>query len=169
MNFANILSEQLTKPLCYVYTMPDSSFVWVYYEQRRHRTGTSCSHTSNIIIALNFFTCLRKHGKFRFASWNCFYRASKSGRNTDMEGWKRIGKFPPRFVFIFIYLFMLLIAAFIWQARIGCYVNGLIDVKEKLKILKSFLTTQAEIKPSCHHVSWGEIVQILPQKHSNNT
>ena len=41
--------------------MPDSSFVWVYYEQRRHRTGTSCSHTSNIIIALNFFTCLRKN------------------------------------------------------------------------------------------------------------
>ena len=30
--------------------------------------------------------------------------------------------------------------------------NGLIDVKEKLKILKSFLKTQAEIKPSCHHV-----------------
>ena len=58
---------------------------------------------------------------------------------------------------------MLFIAAFIWQARIGCYSNGLIDVKEKLKILKRFLTTQAEIKPSCHHMSWGEIVQILPQ------
>ena len=64
---------------------------------------------------------------------------------------------------------MLLIAAFIWQARIGCYGNGLIDIKEKLKILTIFLTTQAEIKPSCHHMLWGEIVQILPQKHSNNT
>ena len=30
---------------------------------------------------------------------------------------------------------MLFIAAFIWQARTGRYGNGLIDVKEKLKIL----------------------------------
>ena len=52
--------------ICYLYTMPDSSLGWVYYEQQRHRTETSCSHTSNIIIALNFLTCLRKHGKFRF-------------------------------------------------------------------------------------------------------
>ena len=80
----------------------------LFYSILWHGTGTSCSHTSNIIIALNFFTCLRKHGKLRFASWNCFYRASKSGRNTDMEGWKRIGEFPPRFVFIFIYLCSLL-------------------------------------------------------------
>ena len=31
---------------------------------------------------------------------------------------------------------LLVISAFIWQARIGCYGNGLIDVKEKPQILK---------------------------------
>ena len=31
---------------------------------------------------------------------------------------------------------LLVIAAFIWQARIGLYANGLMDVQEKPKILK---------------------------------
>ena len=147
--------------------MPDSSFVWVYYEQRRHRTGTSCSHTSNIIIALNFFPCLRKHGKFRFPRWNCFYRASKSGRNTHMEGWKRIGKFPPTFVFIFIYLCSLLPPLFDKQG-LDATVTVWLTSKKNSTDPERFLTTQAEIKPSCHHILW-EIVQILPHKHSNNT
>jgi len=33
---------------------------------------------------------------------------------------------------------LLVIAAFIWQKRIGCYGNGLIDVEDKPKILKRF-------------------------------
>ena len=33
---------------------------------------------------------------------------------------------------------LLVIATFIWQARIGCCGNSLIDVKEKPKILKPF-------------------------------
>ena len=33
---------------------------------------------------------------------------------------------------------LLVIDAFIWQARTGCYGNGLIDVEEKPRILKRF-------------------------------
>ena len=33
---------------------------------------------------------------------------------------------------------LLVITAFIWETRIGCYGNGLIDVEEKPKILERF-------------------------------
>ena len=42
---------------------------------------------------------------------------------------------------------LLIIAAFIWHARIGCYGNSLIDIEEKDKILKLFLTMQVMCYP----------------------
>ena len=63
------------------------------------------------------------------------YRASKSRRNTHMQRWKRIYAFPPTVYFLQL---LLVIVTFIWQARIRCYGNVLIDVEEKHKILRRF-------------------------------
>ena len=47
---------------------------------------------------------------------------------------------------------LLVISAFIWQARIGCYGNGLIDVKEKPQILKRLWWRRSRvIRNSCKH------------------
>ena len=54
----------------------------------------ACFHVFGL-LALEFFTFLLKHGKLRFPRWNCSYRASKSSRNTDMGGRKRIDTSPP--------------------------------------------------------------------------
>ena len=67
---------------------------------------------------------------------SCSYRSSKSRRYTDISGWKRIATFPPTSI-LFLQL-PLVITAFIWQVRIGCQGNSLIDVEEKPKILKCF-------------------------------
>ena len=46
---------------------------------------------------------------------------------------------------------LLVIAAFIWQANIGCYVNGLIVVEEKPKILTRFWQRKSwDIWNSCN-------------------
>ena len=58
--------------------------------------------------------------------------ASKSRRNTDMGGWKRIDTFPTTFNFAASAHY----CHFYLTGRIGCYRNGLIKVKEKPKILK---------------------------------
>ena len=55
------------------------------------------SFTLALSFFFNFF--ILKRGKFRFQRWKCSYRASKSGGNTDTEGWKRTGTFPPTFTF----------------------------------------------------------------------
>ena len=36
-------------------------------------------------------------------------------------------------------------AAFIWQARAGCYGNGVIDVEEKPKVLKQFWQRRSRV------------------------
>ena len=53
-----------------------------------------CFHVFGL-LALEFFTFLLKHSKLKFPRWNCSYRASKSSRNTDMGGRKRIDTSPP--------------------------------------------------------------------------
>ena len=67
----------------------------------------------------------------RFPRWNCSYRAFKSRRNTDIEGEDQRVRSSQHLIL----QLLLVVAAFIWQTRIGCYGNGLIDVEEKPKIL----------------------------------
>ena len=55
-----------------------------------------------------FFTCLLKHGNFRFPRRNCSYRSSKSRRYTDVSGWKRIATFPPTSILFFSFRSLLL-------------------------------------------------------------
>ena len=63
-----------------------------------------------------------------------------------MGGWKRIGSFPPTFNFAAS-------ARNIWQASIGFYGNGLIDVEEIPKILKRFWQRRSrEIRNSCNTI-----------------
>ena len=45
----------------------------------------------------------------------------------------------------FILQLLLVIAAFIWQARAGCYGNGVIDVEEKPKVLKQFWQRRSRV------------------------
>ena len=63
-----------------------------------------------------------------------------------MGGWKRIGTFPPTFNFAAS-------ARNIWEASIGFYGNGLIDVEEISKILKRFWQRKSrEIRNSCNTI-----------------
>ena len=70
-----------------------------------------------VLSLFNFF--ILKRGKFRFQRWNCYYRACKSGGNTDKKGFKRTGTFPLTFTFA--------------DKHSRCYGNGLIDVAEKFE------------------------------------
>ena len=76
------------KALCFwtseFYLLSETCSTW------KHALPETCSTCS---------TCFLKHGKFRFPTWNCSYRASKPRRNTDMGGWKRIGTLSPTLIF----------------------------------------------------------------------
>ena len=108
------------------------------------------------VLALKFFHLLveLKHGKLRFLSWrwlrNCSYRASKSRRYTDTGGSEQIiVKFLPTFVL----QFLLVIGAFSWQARIGCYSNSLNDIEKNPKIPKHFWQGRSHVN-SCYLKQW---------------
>ena len=52
---------------------------------------------------------------------------------------------------------LLIIATLIWQARIGCSGNGLIDVKEKHKILNCFWQCRSCVIRNCNKANQLEI------------
>ena len=75
------------------------------------------------------------------------YRASKSKTNTDIRGWNESVRSGQHLIL----KLLLIIAAFIWQALIGYYGNGLTDVEEKPKILgRIWQRTSRVIRNSFH-------------------
>ena len=60
---------------------------------------------------------------------------------------------------------LLVIAALIWQARIGCHGNGLIDVEEKPEILTRFWQRRLRVvRNSCKFAAflfWESVTQIV--------
>ena len=77
----------------------------------------------------------------RFARWNCSYRAFKYRRNPDIEGEDERIRSRQYLIFAASARY----CVFIWQTRIGCYGNGLIDVEEEPKILPKVFDNKGRV------------------------